>query len=1174
MAACSHCAADVPTGAKFCPECGRPAARRVCRSCGAPAETGKFCPECGTALDAAHAVSDVPSAAPVAERRVTSVLFGDLVGFTPLSESKDSEEVRELLSAYFQQCRVIVARYGGVIEKFIGDAVMAVWGVPVAHEDDAERAVRAGLELVAMVTALGDEVGAPGLAQRVGIVTGEVAVTVGATAEGMVAGDAVNTAARVQSAASPGQVWVDEATRALASAAITFDDTGEHELKGKAEPLRLWRAGVVVAERGGGQRVDGLEARFTGRDADLRLVKDLFHATQEARRPKLVVLDGEAGVGKSRLGWEFEKYVDGLTATARWHRGRCLSYGDGVAFWALAEAMRARFGLVENDTGPVVTDRLDAGLAEFVADASERDWLRPRLAVLLGAASGASFARADLFAAWTAFLERLADGESAVVLVLDDAQHADDGLLDFLDHLLATARAPVFVLALARPELLRRRPDLGGRRTSVVRLEPLTDEAMATLVDGLVADLPPTARTALVERAEGIPLFAVETVRALIDRDLVVPRDGRYVTANSTGLDLDAIGAPASLQALVAARLDSLNAEERRVVADAAVLGLTFTREGLLALGSTPRTLEAVLEALRRREILALQTDRFSAERGQFRFVQSVVRQVAISTMSRRDRKTRHLAAAHHLATEPDPADDLAAVIAQHLLDAIEAAPDTDPDIPDLTARALLHLERAATRAAAIGAPAKAQRLLEVALAHSREPAGRAHLHLSAAQAGNTAGHYPAARDHAAKAMTVFDDLGDEVQAGCAAAAQADAWMQAGDNAAAIAVAAPRWQALQGRRDADAALPRLATVLTRAHLRLSDYDAMGAYAERALLLAEGANDHEALATALLRIGTRYMSIGAPVAAKLTYEAAAEVAREHDLLDPLANSLVNLASLLNSRDLPGAINYAREAEEVARRSGSQEYIDLAMVNHFFALWCAGDITATTALLEAALDTATTPSVRAPLLAFEVWLADATGQPVPSRSEDHIDSTDDDFALVWQESADVARAYASGDPAHAGAIAADSFPRLLSYYGLDDDFCVLWPPLVLAALAANDLELASRLLEPVEEARPGQRSPAVAAQWHRLRGLVAARGGDPEFAETEMRAGITALEAFGAHGYRAQAQEELARWLADQHRPDDAAPLIDAARETYTEINATGWLARLHAWSTSRQPASGP
>ena len=191
----------------------------------------------------------------------------------------------------------------------------------------------------------------PGLAARVGVVTGEVAVTVGATAEGMVAGDAVNTAARVQAAAEPGRVWVDEATRSLAAAAIAFTDAGEHALKGKAEPVRLWAAGSWSPGSAAAQRVDGLEAPLTGRDAELRLVKDLFHGAEESRRRGWWSSPAEAGVGKSRLGWEFEKYVDGLAAQVRWHRGRCLSYGDGVAFWALAEAMRSRFGLVEADAG-------------------------------------------------------------------------------------------------------------------------------------------------------------------------------------------------------------------------------------------------------------------------------------------------------------------------------------------------------------------------------------------------------------------------------------------------------------------------------------------------------------------------------------------------------------------------------------------------------------------------------------------------------------------------------------------------------------------------------------------------------------------------------------------------------------------------------------------------------
>ena len=251
---CTSCGIGLPQNAKFCAECGAPVVARACPACGVPAEHGRFCMECGTPIDGdptAH-VRVAESAGvqhPVAERRVTSVLFGDLVGFTTLSESRDSEDVRELLTKYFDLCRTVIGRYGGTVEKFIGDAVMAVWGVPTAHEDDAERAVRAGLEIVESIAAMGADLQAPDLAMRAGVVTGEVAVTIGATSQGMVAGDAVNTASRVQSAATPGRVWVDETTRSLSSAAISFTDVGQHSLKGKSEPMQLWQAGS--GRRGG-----------------------------------------------------------------------------------------------------------------------------------------------------------------------------------------------------------------------------------------------------------------------------------------------------------------------------------------------------------------------------------------------------------------------------------------------------------------------------------------------------------------------------------------------------------------------------------------------------------------------------------------------------------------------------------------------------------------------------------------------------------------------------------------------------------------------------------------------------------------------------------------------------------------------------------------------------------
>src|SRR4051794_32503635 len=510
-----------------------------CVNCGA-AVTGKFCAECGTSAPGVIAapIPQQNNAPPrVAERRVTSVLFGDLVGFTTLSESRDPEAVRELLSRYFATARTVIERYGGTVEKFIGDAVMAVWGVPAAGEADAERGVRAGLDVITAVTSLGEEVGAPELSMRVGIVTGEVAVTLGATGEGMVAGDAVNTAARVQSTARPGEVWVDEQTRTLTVASVAYADTGTHELKGKREPMQLFAARQIVGVLGGSRRVDGLEAPFVGRDRDLRLVKELFRAPLEEKRPRLVSVVGAAGIGKSRLGWEFDKYSDGITNLVMWHRGRCLAYGDGVAFWALAEMVRMRMGSVEGEASEALLERLRAGLPTYVTDAEERDWLLPRIATLLGVANlvdpGAVFARDDLFAAWRVFFERLAEAAQGCVLVVEDLQWADDGLLDFFEHVVETAQAPIFILTFARPELAERRPRWGSsRRTHALHLEPLPDAVMSELVDGLVHGLPAAMRTQLVTRAEGVPLYAVETVRALIDRDAVVPRDGRYVLAD------------------------------------------------------------------------------------------------------------------------------------------------------------------------------------------------------------------------------------------------------------------------------------------------------------------------------------------------------------------------------------------------------------------------------------------------------------------------------------------------------------------------------------------------------------------------------------------------------------------------------------------------------------------
>ncbi len=408
---CPACSFESGDAARFCAQCGT-ALTRNCPSCAAAVDQdARFCAACGSPLvtqsdraSPATAPGGGPVGAPVAERRLVSVLFADLVGFTAASEGRDAEDTRELLTRYFDTARTIVERYGGTVEKFIGDAVMALWGAPVAHEDDPERAVRAALELVEAMPSLH-----PALRARAGVLTGEAAVTLGATDQGMVAGDLVNTASRIQSAAEPGAVLVGDATRRASDAAIAYADAGAHALKGKAEPVLLHQALRVVANRGGEGRGGPLEAPFVGRSAELRLLKDLFHASADESRARLVSVVGVAGIGKSRLAWEFEKYVDGLVGEVWWHRGRCLSYGDGVAYWALAEMVRGRARILEDEPPASAAAKVTAMLELHVEDADERAWIEPRLLHLLGLTDRTAPDREDLFAAWRRFLERLAE---------------------------------------------------------------------------------------------------------------------------------------------------------------------------------------------------------------------------------------------------------------------------------------------------------------------------------------------------------------------------------------------------------------------------------------------------------------------------------------------------------------------------------------------------------------------------------------------------------------------------------------------------------------------------------------------------------------------------------------------------------------------------------------------
>jgi class 3 adenylate cyclase len=716
---CSNCGTENLVGARFCMECATPFAGR-CPSCGtANLPAAKFCSECATPMGGGSPRAAVAALAdPVSERRLVSVLFADLVGFTSFSEGRDSEEVRELQSRYFETVREIIARYGGTVEKFIGDAVMALWGAPIAQEDDAERAVRAALDLVDAVRSLG-----PGIEIRAGILTGEATVNLSATDQGMVAGDIVNTASRLQSVASPSTVLVGEATQRAAGGAIVFEAASDQLLKGKSSPVPAWRAVRVVAQRGGVGRSETLEAPFVGREEELRQLKELFHATGREGRPRLVSVIGPAGIGKSRLAWEFLKYVDGLLERVWWHDGSSPAYGDGITFWALGEMVRGRAHLQETDDESTTRAAIAAMLEEHVPDEAERAWIAPALLSLLGVESGVS--SQQLFGAWRTFFERLS-ATGPVVMVFEDLHHADSGLLDFIDHILEWSRnVPILIVTLARPELLNRRTDWGAGKRSFtsIHLGPLPTAAMRELLAGLVAGLPAAARDAIVKRADGIPLYAVETVRMLLAQGRLVLTDGVYHPVG----DLTDLAVPETLTALISARLDELDAADRALVADAAVLGQSFSLAAVAAVaGQQPAVLELRLHALVRRELLVLQADPRSPERGQYAFVQALIREVAYNTLAKRDRKIRHLAAARFF--EGLETDELAGALAGHYL-AAQGYATEGPEADALAAQARVALRGAAERAATLGSHEQAITFLERALAVSTDAADRVDLH-------------------------------------------------------------------------------------------------------------------------------------------------------------------------------------------------------------------------------------------------------------------------------------------------------------------------------------------------------------------------------------------------------------------------------------------------------------
>jgi len=930
---CSSCGSENAADRKFCGECGGRLAL-ACASCGAPNPPNvRFCGECGSGLATAEGAAPTAPASSVlvtsaptwphptnssreAELKVVSVLFADLVGFTTASESRDPEAVRETLTRYFETATTVIERYGGTVEKFIGDAVMAVWGTPVAQEDDAERAVRAALDLIEAVTRLGETVDLPALRLRAAVLTGEAAVTLGARNQGLVAGDLVNTASRLQALAEPGTVLVGDATVQAAGGAIAFESAGSFEIKGREAPIVAHRALRVVGKRGGVGRTESLEAPFVGREAELSLIRDLYHATATDRRARLVSIVGQAGIGKSRLLWEFSKYTDGLAETMRWHQGRSPAYGEGVTFWALGEMIRQRAGILEGEDAGATRSKLAATVAEWVPDEADRRWIEPALRQLLGVHDGGAIDRDELFAGWRSFFERVAQVDPTV-LVFEDIQWADSGLLDFVEYLLEWSRnLPIYIVTTARPELLERRPTWGAGQRSFtsLSLEPLSDAAMRGLLAGLVPGLPAPVVEAILGRAEGVPLYAVETVRMLLHEGRLERTEGAY---RPTG-DLSMIAVPDSLHSLITARLDALEPAGRSLLQDAAILGQTFGIPALAAVsGQDAASIETQLRALARREIVVLDTDPRSPERGQYGFVQALIRDVAYGLLAKRDRRTRHLAAARYYEALGD--DELAGILARHYLDAYNASPSGEEGNA-MAAQARVALRAAADRAVSLGSHDQARTYLEQTLAVVSDPHERADLHERIARAAEAAGRIDLADAEYRRAADVFLASGDRVGRARALSALGGLTSFSGraqESLEVLAAAVVEFEDLADTKEGVSLRVRYSAAL--ASFPDSDIDPLPIL-DGALARAEHLDLVHVIADGLVVRSLLLMARARPREAKALLQGAQVLAEAHGLTDIDLRARNNLAFHAMTGDPRDGLAVARAGIEEARRLG--------------------------------------------------------------------------------------------------------------------------------------------------------------------------------------------------------------------------------------------------------------
>ena len=1120
----------------------------TCSQCGTSSEGAKFCPECGTALVVAERQL-------AEERKVVTALFCDLVGFTASSEAADPEDVNVMLAAYAQMARSQIERHGGVVEKFIGDAVVGVFGVPSAHEDDPERAVRAALRIVEDADGL-EAVGGQPLRLRIGINTGEVLVRLGVSpgsGEGFLRGDAINIASRLQSVAPVMGVAVGPATYEATTVVFDYDELDPASVKGKTRSVRVFQP-LAPRARFGTDLTRTHTSPFVGREIDLALLKGIFEKAVASESVQLVTVVGEPGLGKSRIVAELGAYIDEWRGLVTWRQGRCLPYGEGITFWALGEILKAHAGILESDPPAVVTDKLEGVLPE----GEERAWFRQRLLPLLGIEASSSAEREELFTAWRRFLEQIAELDPTV-LVFEDLHWADDAMLSFLEHLADRAvGVPLMIVGTTRPELYEHHAEFGDglRNTTAINLAPLSPEETARLVSALLdtSVISAELQQPILDRAGGNPLYAEEFVRLLKDRELVVRKGSTWELREGAEVPF-----PDSVRALIAARLDTLSADAKSLLADAAVVGKVFWAGAVAEMGHRdPQEVADALRELARKELVRPARRSSMQGEAEYAFWHILSRDVAYNQLPRAERAARHVAAARWIeARAPERVEDVADVLAYHYstaLDLSRAAGQAD-QAAGLEGPARRFLTLAGERA--LGLDTKAA-LASLERALQLTPEGHpdhARSLVRFAEAAHACAHYGAAKAALEEAIPALQSQGD-------VPAQAHAMNRL--SLVLHGLADPRWADLPAEAlsllDPHPPGPALIEALTevaRVDMLQGKQGAAIRSAERALALASELSLPRS-ARALGYRGSSRSDLGDPLGIEDMREAIAlaDEGGQGREVSVLHNNLG--IALWGYAGPEAALAELRQGIDYATSRGISSQANWSIVTSLSPLIDSG-------LLDEALETShgfgdrlrADESILAELRSVEARIHALRGQA--SHSEEFLEwleiisreaggAEDVLFGLGAAAIAHTALANNNHAAALLGEIAATPNIREDPYYA------PLLPSLLRSSITIRHPDIAERLIGGYQPRTPYASHALVAAT-----AALAEVRGDYRAAADDYADAAGRWEQFGVIPEYAYAVQGQGRCLINLGQPYEAMPILQQARALSTQLGATPALA---------------